>query len=179
MKIIYFPGFGGDKNSETYTKICEKYENSVFMVYDNSNAEVAFSQIKNQIQNYICENLLLIGQSLGGFWAEKFAIYYDLHSILINPSFEPEFSLKKYDLSVDDLNSFQNFKSIEFSKKKISIILSKNDSIVNPAPVLQKYKNFANFKYVNGDHKLVEFETLFSEIVEMSLDINNEKPNCY
>lgn len=167
MKIIYFPGFGGNENSETYRKILEKYLDSKFIVYDNISAECAFLQIQNQIQNCLSENPLLIGQSLGGFWAEHFAIKYDLNSILINPSIEPEESLKKYDLSDDDLNSFKKFKSREFSKKKISIILSKNDTVVNPKPVLEKYKSLVDFKYVEGDHKLTEFETLFEEIKKM------------
>ncbi|MCU7616618.1 hypothetical protein NZ698_05365 [Chryseobacterium sp. PBS4-4] len=167
MKIIYFPGFGGNQNSETYRKLIEKYKNSEIVIYDNINADYAFMEIQTQIQNYLSENLLLIGQSLGGFWAEHFAIKYDLNVILINPSLEPHESLKKYDLSDDNLRSFKKFKLKESSKKKTSIILSKNDTVVNPKPVLEKYKSLVDFKYVEGDHKLTEYETLFEEIEKM------------
>jgi predicted esterase YcpF (UPF0227 family) len=167
MKIMYFPGFGGNKNSETYREILGKYKDSKFIVYNNINAEDAFLQIQNQIQNCLSGNLLLIGQSLGGFWAEHFAIKYDFNSILINPSIQPEESLKKYDLFDDDLDSFKKFKLQEISKKRTSIILSKNDTVVNPKPVLEKYKSLADFRYVEGGHKLSEFETLFDEIEKM------------
>ncbi|RZJ49855.1 MAG: hypothetical protein EOO19_04515, partial [Chryseobacterium sp.] len=101
------------------------------------------------------------------------AVEYDLNLILINPSLEPHQSLIKYDLSEDDLNGFEKFKSKEFSKKKTSIILSKNDTVVDPSPVLEKYTSFTNFKYIEGDHKLVEFETLFEEIEKMKFETDH------
>lgn len=173
MKIIYFPGFGGDKSSKTYLKINEKYKDCGIITYDNINAESAFMQIQNQIKNYLSVKPILIGQSLGGFWAEYFAIQYDLNLILINPSLEPHQSLRKYDLSEDDLNRFKKFNSKEFSKRKTSIILSKNDTVVDTSPVLEKYKSSANFRYIEGDHKLVEFETLFEEIKKMKFEIDH------
>ena len=167
MTILYFPGFGGNQNSETFRKIVEKHESSELIIYNNFNAEKAFEEIQNQIENYLSENILLIGQSLGGFWAEYFAVKFGFNLILINPSLEPHESLKKYDLSAENLNSFKKFKTEKLPKSKISIILSKNDTVVNPKPVFEKYKDFVDFKYIEGDHKLTEFETLFREIEKM------------
>ena len=65
------------------------------------------------------------------------------------------------------MNSFKKFKTEQLPKSKISIILSKNDTVVNPKPVFEKYKDFVDFKYIEGDHKLTEFETLFREIEKM------------
>ena len=94
MTILYFPGFGGNQNSETFRKIVEKHESSELIIYNNFNAEKAFEKIQNQIENYLSENILLIGQSLGGFWAEYFAVKFGFNLILINPSLEPLESLK-------------------------------------------------------------------------------------
>ena len=54
-----------------------------------------------------------------------------------------------------------------FNKKierGISIIISKNDTIVNPKNVIAKYKDAVEIKYVEGNHKLTEFKTLIAEL---------------
>ena len=167
MKIIYFPGFGGNQNSETFKSILYKFSESKAIIYDNVNAENAFQQIQKQIKNQLSAKPLIIGQSLGGFWAEYFAITYNLNLILINPSIEPYESLKKYNLSSSELNSFRKFESNEYVKSKISIILSKNDTVVNPKSILEKYKKIVKFIYVEGDHKFTDFDLLISEIEKM------------
>lgn len=167
MKIIYIPGFGGNQNSETFKKISEKYFETEFIIYDNRNAEKAYQQILKQTENKKHSNVLIIGQSLGGFWAEILAFENNWNTILINPSLEPYESLKKYQLSDDELSKFKNYKLDKIIESKISIILSKNDTIVNPKPVIDKYGGFLKFKYIDGDHKLENFEVLFKEIEKM------------
>jgi len=166
MKLIYIPGFGGNTNSETFKNISIKYADveTVFINYDNRNAENAFIQIEDQIENKASKNCLIIGQSLGGFWAEYFAHKYGFKLILINPSLNPSESLKKYNLTLEELDCYRKFILIETVKSEMAIILSKNDTIVSPKPVKEKYKDLVEFKYVNCDHKLTEFECLFTEI---------------
>ena len=77
MKIIYLSGFGGDENSETYRSLLLKYPETSFIKYNNENAENAFEQIENILQNKSNKENIIIGQSLGGFWAEYFAKKYN------------------------------------------------------------------------------------------------------
>jgi predicted esterase YcpF (UPF0227 family) len=167
MKIIYIPGFGGNQNSETFKKISLKYTETIFINYDNKNAGNAYIQIEKQIKNKIPNDFLIIGQSLGGFWAEYFALKYGFKLILINPSLKPFESLKKYDLTLEELKSYRKFITQEQIKSEIAIILSKNDTIVNPKPVIEKYKDLVEIQYIEGDHKLTEFEKIFAEIEKM------------
>lgn len=164
MRLIYFPGFGGSEKSNTYLQILSKYPDSEAIIYDNTDADEAFIQIENQLKNVATDISLIIGQSLGGFWAEHFAIKHNLKLILINPSFEPFTSLAKYDIPIQELEKFRKFKLKIRAKSKVSIILSKNDTVVDSTPVLEKYKNFADFKYVDGDHKFTDYDVLFNEI---------------
>lgn len=94
MKIIYIPGFGGNKSSKTYQNLLKKYVDTQFVVYDNIKAEKAYFQILQQLEDIKNKNVLIIGQSLGGFWAELFAAKNSWKTILINPSLEPSNSLK-------------------------------------------------------------------------------------
>jgi len=164
MKLIYFPGFGGSEKSNTYLKILSKYPDSEAIIYNNTDADEAFMQIENQLKNIATDISLIVGQSLGGFWAEHFAIKHNLKLVLINPSFEPFTSLEKYNIPIQELEKFRKFKPEIRAKSKVSIILSKNDTVVDSTPVLEKYENFANFKYVDGDHKFTDYDVLFDEI---------------
>lgn len=164
MKLIYFPGFGGSEKSNTFLEIFSKYPDSKAIIYNNTDADEAFTQIENQLKNISSEISIIVGQSLGGFWAEHFAIKHNLKLILINPSFEPFTSLAKYDIPIQELEKFRKFKPETRAKSKVSIILSKDDTVVDSKPVLEKYKNFADFKYVDGDHKFTDYEILLEEI---------------
>ncbi len=73
MEIIYMPGFGGNENSETFKTIFSKYPNSIFINYDNRNAENAHNQILKELNKINSEDKIIVGQSLGGFWADYFA----------------------------------------------------------------------------------------------------------
>ena len=165
MKLIYFPGFGGSQKSLTFQSLLEKYNDSEAVLYDNENANIAIEQIEKQI-NFptLSKNTLIIGQSLGGFWAEHFAIKYNLNLILINPSLNPHLSLKKYNLSTEKLDAYKSYKSNDFVKSQITIILSKNDTTVDPKPVIEKYNDIAKFKLVDGDHNFKDYNTLINEI---------------
>lgn len=164
MKLIYFPGFGGSEKSNTFQQILSKYPDSEAIIYNNTDADEAFMQIENQLKNIVTDISLIVGQSLGSFWAEHFAIKHNLKLVLINPSFEPFTSLAKYNIPTKELEKFRKFKPEIRAKSKVSIILSKNDTVVDSTPVLEKYENFANFKYVDGDHKFTDYDVLFDEI---------------
>ena len=164
MKIIYLSGFGGNESSETYRSLLLKYPETSFIKYNNENAEIAFEQIKNILQNKSNKTHIIIGQSLGGFWAEYFAKKYNYSVILINPSLKPHENLAKYNLTETELENFRKYKVEEKIETKLSIIVSKNDTIVNPDIVVSKYKNIVEIKYLESDHQINEFETLYTEI---------------
>ena len=62
------------------------------------------------------------------------------------------------------MNGYKKVAVIETAKTNIAIILSKNDTIVNPTPILEKYKDFIGIKFIEGDYKLTQFESLIVEI---------------
>lgn len=169
MKIVYIPGFGGNKNSETYQNIFRKHFETECILYDNRNADKAYFQICEQLDILKNEKVLIIGQSLGGFWAEIFAIKNSWNAILINPSLEPSVSLKKYNLTDIQLKKFESYQDCKTAQSKVSIIISKNDTVVDSKPVVHKYKNQVDFIYIEGGHQLQNFEVLFKEIEKMKL----------
>ena len=62
------------------------------------------------------------------------------------------------------MNGYKKIAVIETAKTNIAIILSKNDTIVNPKLILEKYNDFIGIKFIEGDYKLTQFESLIVEI---------------
>ena len=62
------------------------------------------------------------------------------------------------------MNGYKKVAVMETAKTNIAIILSKNDTIVNPKLILEKYKDFIGIKFIEGDYKLTQFESLIVEI---------------
>ena len=164
MKLIYLPGFGGNMNSKTFQNLINKYPKSIFVDYNNTNADIANKQITSLFEFLDKECYVVVGQSLGGFWAEYFAIKYNYSVILINPSLKPSESLAKYNLTKAELDIFKKYQGIKIVQSKISIIVSKNDTIVNPETVICRYQNDVPIKYIDCDHQINQYETLFTEI---------------
>lgn len=164
MKIIYFPGYGGGENSTTYQTILERYPDSTAIIYDNVDAAKAFAQIQEQLAKLDLREHLIVGQSLGGFWAEHFAHKLDQRVLLINPSLDPFHSLRKHGHTAEDLTAYATRSLPGRIDKEVSIILSKEDTVVSPEPVLAKYHDKATIRYVDGGHRFREYAVLFDAI---------------
>lgn len=165
--IKYFPGFGGDENSKMFAAIREQYPDSDLVLYDNINAEIAMRQIATQLEDVTdSDNLLIIGQSLGGFWAHKFAVKLGCPMILVNPSFQPHKSLGKYNLSEAQLNEFESLEEQNTSENAVTIILSQDDEVVDPKPVIDQYTGKAKFIAIDGGHQVTNYDALLDAIKE-------------
>lgn len=99
MLIIYLHGFNSSGNGETAKQLKEIYgENCITPTYDYCNPVIAHRQISRVLLESFNqkEECVLVGTSLGGFWANYFAEKYNLKCVLVNPSLFPQTSLKKY-----------------------------------------------------------------------------------
>lgn len=99
--ILYMHGFASSLSTPKALAIsewCEKHGiKFVGVTYTtNENANVVYHEINDQVSKYASTYSLIIGHSLGGFWANYFGRLYSLPVILLNPSLEPHKTLKKY-----------------------------------------------------------------------------------
>lgn len=101
VRIVYVPGFGGnEERSTTYKAIKETFgENHevVCLKYDNIDPVKAEQELSEQLYKNFQENseIVLVGNSLGGYWANHLCEKFDYPTILINPSYNPAINLKK------------------------------------------------------------------------------------
>lgn len=190
MKIIYLHGFNSNKDSETGKRIAKpvikgKYPEVITLSYNYLNAEKGFEDINKVILETlkIDSNILLIGTSLGGFWANYFAQKYNLKMILINPAIVPSLSLGKYVGTVKNYNTgkeeiFSNTASYRNYEEKIEdnfyrvVILGEQDEVMNSKISEIAFKNKAKVILINEGHRLIKeesFKVLFDEIFSASV----------
>jgi predicted esterase YcpF (UPF0227 family) len=94
--ILYIHGFGSSGEGDK-AKIFREYyrkKNVKFLAPSLSFIpELALRTLEEIVKN--CEDIKLIGSSLGGYYAIFLAKKYNLKAVLINPSINPQITLKK------------------------------------------------------------------------------------
>lgn len=136
-------------------------------VYDNLN-----SLIKSKI-NESASNLLLVGTSLGGFWANYFAEKYNLCCVIINPAIAPSVTLKKYEgkiaqeteWTIEDTNSYKSFESPTPKMLNRILLLSEDDQVIPYNLARDYFANICPIKiYPEGGHRFSNYDAIVEAI---------------
>ena len=99
MIVIYFHGFASGPNTKKVSLLKESGFNVVAPRID-IDPRIAEKYLVDFIMDTILDNenerIILVGTSLGGFWAARMNTYFDIETVLINPALTPEKSLKRF-----------------------------------------------------------------------------------
>lgn len=100
LQIACIHGFNSIANNNTACALSEHFGAQIVkpLTYDYIDPDKAEIQLDKQVKKLIKnkQGLVLVGGSLGGFWANYFAEKYSLPCVLVNPSLTPFTSLSKY-----------------------------------------------------------------------------------
>jgi predicted esterase YcpF (UPF0227 family) len=157
--ILYLHGFAscGDSNKTRLLK--EHYEDVL-----SPDIPVDPDEAISFLQKLIVDNevSLMIGSSLGGFYAAYFAEKFQIKTVLLNPSTQPFITLAPY---VGENTFFCSGKSFEWTRKHItklfSYAISKN-SIKAPVLVLLQ-KGDEVLDYTKAEALYEDYEVLVQE----------------
>ena len=187
MKIIYLHGFNSSKESETVKTLEKIYgEKLISISYDYINPDIAHNQIEKLIKDTWEEdkNIILIGSSLGGFWANYFLQTLHLKALLINPSIKPSETIKKY-LGINKNFStgkeftlkesdFEKYKNYELPLNQSSfriILLGDKDTVIDPYNSAVYFHNCKVVWSLGMEHRITNKQTpLIQRLIE---EINN------
>ncbi len=138
MKIIYIHGFGSCGNSNK-SKVLQKLNYTLL----SPNLPPSPRNAINMLESVITPETVLMGSSLGGYYAIYLAEKYFLKAILINPSLKPYKTLKKYTglqyrfcdkkpfyWKTEYLNELKDYKT-KPKRAKYLILLQSKDEILN------------------------------------------------
>lgn len=175
--ILYLHGFGSCGNS-TKTALLKRYfgDKQVYAPDLPISPIQAIAFVEKIINEKEID--LLVGSSLGGFYASYFCEKYKIKTVLINPSTEPFETLKPYvgmntywcsgepfeweREYLDELKSYR----VEAVKEPSSylLLLQKGDEILDYSKALEKYEGAALSLEEGGNHRFENLDEYLERI---------------
>lgn len=92
--LIYIHGFRSSPLSEKSRAFKKIFPDIMLATYDTLHPDAGFRQLDEIVRIALPRRPILIGSSLGGFWAYQFGKKYSLKCVLLNPCMNPEVTLK-------------------------------------------------------------------------------------
>ncbi len=175
--ILYLHGFAscGDSNK---TKLLKAYfgEDNVVAPDLPVDPVEAISFIRQQIFAHDID--LLIGSSLGGFYATYFTELFGIKTVLINPSTQPFISLAPYVgtnhfwcsgepfvFTREHLNSLFEFAVGKLKNpKRYLVLLQTGDEVLDYTKAEEKYAGANFFVEEGGNHRFENLDTYIETI---------------
>jgi hypothetical protein len=145
--MIYLPGFNSGPQSEKSVLLKQEFPNLIVPIYDTWNPDNGFRQLDALISPLLPDSPVLVGSSLGGFWAYQFASKYGLRCVLLNPCMTPEVSLKYA------VGKVGNFYTHETGVLTMEDLLKYPDYRANPHPSF-KPLNHCTVLHEKGDETI-------------------------
>ncbi len=175
--ILYIHGFASCGNSNK-TKLLRENFNGVLCpdVPVDPDEAIAFLQ-KLIIANNVD---LIIGSSLGGFYAAYFAEKFEIKTVLLNPSTQPFLTLAPY---VGENTFFCSGETFEWKKEHITklwsyaiaknsikapvlVIVQKGDEVLDYSKAADVYENYEVIIQEGGNHRFENLNEYLGKIRE-------------
>lgn len=153
-QVVYIHGFMSSVNSETLNMIRMQFPTAFGLTYDHTEPESSIAQMVQQLREYSDKNIVIVGSSLGGWYAEKLTSHVVADYILYNPCTIPANSLSKYGVADDVLCKYKSLTDKNLPPASRNVILSFDDEVIDPVIADLKYKNTADMSYTSGGHRM-------------------------
>jgi predicted esterase YcpF (UPF0227 family) len=125
----------------------------------------------------VCDDVKLIGSSLGGYYAMYLAQKYDLKAVLINPAMHSAITLSRmlgqapnfYDGSLFEwktshLEMLKKYETEIEDQSKIMLMVQKGDDVLDYREAVEKLPDAKQIVEEGGDHSFIGVEKYFDEI---------------
>lgn len=181
-KIIYIHGFKGSYQSDKVQYLKDAFPDAdVYGFPVPEKAQEAYLEIDNQLMDAFAvdSDVILVGTSLGGFWAQYFANKYALKSVLINVCQVPYVSLKLLtntdragDFAEKDAEAYEAFCNDFFPQYPCVVLLEEGDELFNSKLTAELYKNHAKVELLpGGNHRFTNYPKMVEAVQQLR---NNE-----
>lgn len=160
FQIYYIHGFGSTPESSTTQMLREHFTDVIGLDYDHNDPVLSICKMIAEINDDASKSdkyPIIVGSSLGGWYAEHLTRYVVADYILYNPSTNPEITLSRHGLSQDVLYKYKSITSpYKFLPTSRSVLLSEDDEIIDYKVALNKYKEIAQVMFTNGGHRMTD-----------------------
>ncbi len=189
MQIIYLHGFQSSpmsKKGQQLSQYCANHDQFQVHLPDlNRSPDKVLQKISGLIESLPRDQVVLVGSSLGGFYATYFVAKYACPAVLINPAMQPWqlfkdlFGIEQIPLKVTeswtlDTDQLQQLQSIANTRlnhaDKILVLLQQGDEVLDYRQA-QRYYSAAQpssliLTDMDGNHAMDDFEEKLPLILE-------------
>lgn len=182
LGIYYIPGFASGGESSTGKALIERFPHARILSYDS--AGTFSDNLKSLIGQLDTSDTarIFVGSSLGAYYAAHLSAKTkrvdDRRLILINPVLNPGETLKQF---IGENRSFDTGKTFELSETSVKsyeaiprpgvktvVLISRNDTLLDPKETRSFFEDCADIVPVEGGHRLADRETLFEAVKNLS-----------
>lgn len=158
MKVLFLHGYGSSPETDKYKAITSSIVEHKYCPYIEYN-KISYLQLFVKLAKLIVETQpdLIIGHSLGGYWAKAMSNEYHIPCILLNPQLFPEKKFGYPDFSEEDFSDkgIWNYSYLETGDENIELEKTKK--------LLKKYTDLT---VQEGGHHRIQFLDNINSIIE-------------
>lgn len=135
---IYIHGYGSSGNTETAVNLRAMLEPEFQVLspsYSGSDPVAAAKSISELLDTHADTNPVVVGTSLGGFFANYFGRVKNLRTVVINPALTPSTSLEKYNEPAEVLTAYAALEKevVESLNAPVrAVVIGLKDDVVDP-----------------------------------------------
>jgi len=174
--IIYIHGFNSSGQSGKARELADIFpDEQVFAPNLPWQPELAIALLKQLIESHRDESILLIGSSLGGYYAQYLGDRFLLPVVLINPALNPVplllgsvgeqrnyYTQEVYHLTEEAVHSLQAY-AVDAAgmKKPVLVLLDKGDELIDYRIALEAYQGIGTVKcFDGGSHRFEHLDAV-------------------
>ena len=185
--ILYIHGFNSSplsQKAKSFSAWCKNHGHIKVLVPELSyDPAQAISQLEALINNHLDSMRLLVGSSLGGYYATYLCEKYDLKGVLINPAVSPcktlgkeflglqknYYSGKEYELTMEHVNYLATLdvNSLQ-SPANYFLLVQTGDEVLDYQLAVEKYKGARQEIQQRGSHSFDNFEAVIPDIIDFA-----------
>lgn len=182
MKIIYVHGFNSGGNTEKVRILRTQFDDVVAPDLPHTPG-AAIALLADLIEASADDNIVLVGSSLGGFYAHYLSKEYGLKCVLINPSINPVETLKRhighhtnyvtgveYDFTEADVYQTAKFyvDPADDPVMPTLVCLDMGDELLDSAATAEAFKATAKvITFDGGNHRFTHMDDILPEIAKL------------
>ncbi|MHC9510731.1 YqiA/YcfP family alpha/beta fold hydrolase [Kangiella sp. M94] len=184
MNIWYLHGFRSSAKSPKVKAMQQAFPNCHVqgINYTPHSPVVAEEILINEYEKLIGKDdeLIVVGTSLGGFWARWLASELPVNSLMINPSLDPDKTLEtgefkvfgEFDESIKvttkDLQDFNHYRVTSEPYGQCEVALAMDDEVLDSEKTAKELEGiYPIHTFDTGTHRFTEFERVFPIIEKM------------
>ena len=168
--IVYIHGYGSSPQSETAVKIAERFRDEEF-ICPQINHDLDPQVTKKQLDQLAAElkrkdDVIIVGSSMGGFWADYLSVAYGFKTILINPALQAQITMQRFNTPQNFIDKYDMIRqNISPYKRHAVVFYGVEDDIVPIGHIINLYPYL--IPLAGEGHRLKNVEPIFEMIQKM------------